>query len=77
MAKLADAQDSGSCGGDFVQVQVLSSAPSRLLKELVRVPFFCLQENCRLRLNKIGLPVEQIAVAVALSTSEVQSLIAG
>ena len=28
------------------------------------------------RLNKIGLPVEQIAVAVALSTSEVQSLIA-
>lgn len=29
------------------------------------------------RLNKIGLPVEQIAVAVALSTSEVQSLIAG
>lgn len=29
------------------------------------------------RLNKIGLPIEQIAVAVALSTSEVQSLIAG
>ena len=74
---MADTYDSGSYALKSVQVQVLSSAPSRLLKELVRVPFFCLQENCRLRLNKIGLPVEQIAVAVALSTSEVQSLIAG
>ncbi len=27
---MADAQDSGSCGGDFVQVQVLSSAPYQL-----------------------------------------------
>ena len=27
MAELADALDSGSSGGDFVQVQILSSAP--------------------------------------------------
>ena len=32
MAELADALDSGSSGGDFVKVQVLSSAPKRHLR---------------------------------------------
>lgn len=33
MAELADAQDSGSCGGNSVQVQVLLPAPSRGYKK--------------------------------------------
>ena len=45
VVELADTYDSGSYALKSVQVQVLSSAPSRLLKELVRVPFFFLSND--------------------------------
>ena len=35
VAELADAQDSGSCGGNFVKVQVLSPAPKKQIPYLV------------------------------------------
>ena len=38
VAELADALDSGSSGGDFVKVQVLSSAPKK--NSTYRVLFF-------------------------------------
>ena len=40
VAELADAQDSGSCGGNFVKVQVLSPAPkirNRMVSDFFRV----------------------------------------
>ena len=45
MAELADALDSGSSGGDFVQVQVLLPAPT---KRELRLSFFVGMSN-RLR----------------------------
>ena len=41
MAELADALDSGSSGGNFVEVQVLLPAPPKALKTLCFRGFFC------------------------------------
>lgn len=43
VAELADAQDSGSCGGNFVKVQVLSPAPEKRLVHASR--FFSKNAN--------------------------------
>ena len=53
MAELADALDSGSSGGNFVEVQVLLPAPQKEGHRLVRCPSFLrfgwrVLEPCRL-----------------------------
>ena len=48
MAELADALDSGSSGGDSVEVQILLPAPKKRFAGEMLADRFLLFENCRI-----------------------------